>query len=670
MNNDINFSISNDNLDFNKVNINSSIYKIPLSGTWWKIAISGNSQYQLAIQNSLNGQCFLSIDYGINWKTTNNNIIGYLRGVSMSKDGKYQTYLEQSGPISISSNYGNTWKNIELCANKDISGDLIINSTIKNWYSISSSASGLYQTAVSFNDDPDNGGFIFITKSYGDTWEDKTPYIRTMPGFYYGISLSYTGRIQLIAITTNNISNGDLYLSSYIISYDYGDTWSDSILLGQNLVNCVINQSIDETIDGKYQYLIDSGGNGIYRSNNFGQTWDLVYANNSDWRTICISDSGKYVYACTRSNYIGISDDYGNTWKNVYFNISISGISTSSDGSIVTVTSLKNKIYISTDYGNNFNDNNNSPIYKNINDIQISTNGSLQVASITNDRILISTNYGKIWKEIEQKRTWSQNAMSLTGEYQTVCELNGYCYISSDYGNTWQPTENLKLTNISYISMSGDGKYQIICNGTVVQSTDPCIYMSYNYGRNWVPIIISTVRRLIVSRMSLNGQYILLLDNLGEQFSSGESYLSNNYGITFNKLQLTNAIYSTYTACMSSLGQYINIIDDVKFRYTTDYGNTWKTKYFSEMDIIKQYPNYIGTKGAISSTGQFQYITLNSSTNNIVIYSFDYGNTWQILNTELIINNIGVTSLSSNGQYLACSNQNTVYNIYLNILLQ
>lgn len=660
-------AISNSNFDFNKINIGTSIYKIDLAGTWWKVAMSDTSQYQLAIQNSVNGRCFLSTDYGNNWNATKNNVIGNIRGVNISNDGKYQTYLQLNGSISVSSDYGNTWKNINLCAYKDPSGNLIVNNTIRKWYAVSISGTGQYQTAVSFDDDPDKGGNIFVTNSYGASWEDKTPVIRTMPGYYYGVSLSYSGKIQLIAITSYNDSSGNPYTSSYIISNDYGNTWSDSILLGRNLVNCVMNQSPDQSIDGKYQYLINSSVDGIFRSNNFGLSWELVYANDSDWRTICISESGQYVYACTRSNFIGISSDYGNTWKNVYFNVSLAGISTSSNGAIVTVASLKNKIYISTDYGNTFNNSNNSPEYKNINDVQLSTNGSLQSVSITNGKLLISYDYGKNWIESEQIRNWAQNAISLTGEYQTICDLAGYFYTSSDYGKTWIPGANLGLNNISNIIMSGDGKYQIICNGTIVKATEACLYMSYNYGKNWTPIIISTIRRLTNSRISITGQYIVLIDNLGEDFSAGQAYISNDYGMTFTKIN-KKLISINPNVNMSSSGQYINILDDTRMYYSTDYGNSFKLIYFNDMNIINQNLNYLAYKGTISSTGQFQYITLNNTINNIIIYSFDYGNTWQVLNTKLISNPIPIISISSNGSILLCSNQNTIYGIYLNAL--
>lgn len=666
-NNDISFSISNNNLDFNKIKINSSIYKIELSGTWWKVAISGTGQYQLAIQNSINGRCFISKNYGITWSPTNNSLIGNIRGLAISKDGKYQTYLELNGPINTSSDYGVTWKNIDLCVDKDLSGNLIINNTIKKWYSISISGTGQYQTAVSFDDDVDKGGYIFVTNSYGQSWSDKTPLNQIFPGFYYGVGISYSGKIQLVAITSFGDSKGGSFSSSYIISRDYGNTWTDSVLLGLNLVNCVINQSSDQSIDGKYQYLIDSGGNGIYRSQDFGETWEIVYGNNSDWRTICISDSGQHIYACTRTNFIGISNDYGNTWKNVYLNYALAGISTSSDGSIVTVATFKNKILISTDYGKTFNDTNNSPEYKNINDVQVSSNGSLQAVSIINGKLLISYDYGKNWLEIEQTRTWSQNAISLSGEYQTVVETNGYSYTSSDYGKTWIRGENLQINNISSMSMSGDGKYQIVCKGSVVQPTEPCIYMSHNYGQNWVPIIISTIRRLVSSRMSITGQYIVLFDNLGENFSAGIPYISNDYGMTFNKINISTASIN-FTGSISSSGQYINIIDELKYHYSTDYGNTFKTIIFN--NINSKLNNYIAYKSAMSSNGQYQYIGLNNAIYNIIIYSFDYGNTWQELNTKLIKEPILITSISSNGQYLICSNQNTIYSIFLNTLVQ
>jgi len=669
----IEFSVSNINIDFSKINIKKT-YSIPLSGTWYNIAISSTGKYQIAIQNSLYGQIFISHDFGLTWKLISTKIIGNFYGVALSFDGKYQTVFQNGLGILVSNEYGERFKEITVCANKDINGNLIIFNTNKYWVSGSMSGTGQYQTCISENDAPDKGGSIYISNNYGQSWIDVTPIENSeFPGFYYCISISYSGKIQLIIITSYGISTGEVYLSSYLISTDYGLTWTIPVLLGLNLVACVTNKSIDESIDGKYQYVIDQYGNGIYGSNDFGETWNLVYPSNFGWINICISSSGQYVYTTTIDNFIGVSNDYGNTWRLVYFDYNLTGISTSSDGSIVTVTSNIYKIFISNDYGNTFNTNNNSPSYININDVKISTNGNIQAVSITNDNILVSSNYGneKTWGKVDKIRQWSQNAMSLTGEYQTVCELNGYCYTSNDYGETWIPGANLKFSNISGIAMSGNGKYQVITNGSFIDPSTPCVYISDNYGLNWNSKIISSVTQLSGAAMSLTGKYIGIIDFYGHDSIGGYAYISNDYGMNFRKIDITGRS-NLYSIAISSSGQYqlcAQLLGTPNYFLSNNYGETWSKNIIPNITGLESYTKYAPTKCIISSTGEFQFINLKLN-KNIIIYSKNYGSNWKILDTSSINNSTGISSISSNGQYIVLSNENSIYELYLNTLIQ
>ena len=70
-------------------------------------------------------------------------------------DGKYQTVVDRNGYIYISSDYGQTWK--EVAQFEEVS-------------SISNSASGKYQL---FGDD---GIGFYISSDYGNTWEYVSEY--------------------------------------------------------------------------------------------------------------------------------------------------------------------------------------------------------------------------------------------------------------------------------------------------------------------------------------------------------------------------------------------------------------------------------------------------------------------------------------------------------------
>lgn len=49
----------------------------------------------------------------------------------------------------------------------------------------------------------------------------------------------------------------------------------------------------------------------------------------------------------------------------------------------------------------------------------------------------------------------------------------------------------------------------------------------------------------------------------------------------------------------------------------------------------------------------------------LIYYSIDYGNTWNEMNTSEIDYSCQIASVSSTGQSIVLSNQNSIYQIYL-----
>jgi hypothetical protein len=329
----IGLSVSNITIDFSKVNIKQT-YSINKTGKWYNIAISGTGQYQVGIQNSINGSFYTSSDYGVSWTLPNIRFIGYFTGVALSKTGQYQTVLLSYNGIYISKDYGNTWQYIHIFVYNNLEDQIILDFS-KNWSSVAMSGNGKYQTIISYND-TNTGGYIFRSDNYGSSWVDITSTLK-QNGFFACISISYNGKIQLIVISPYSNDTG-VYPSSYIISYDYGITWSSPVILGGNLVGCVINSSPDESIDGKIQYAIDTGDKGIHRSIDYGQTWsiqNILELNNFEtYNTYTpvkcnISGTGEFQYITLKNNAVHIiiySKNYGYSW-NVLNTSSIDNIS-------------------------------------------------------------------------------------------------------------------------------------------------------------------------------------------------------------------------------------------------------------------------------------------------------------------------------------------------------
>lgn len=536
----------------------------------------------------------------------------------------------------------------------------------KNWISLDISGTGQYQTAVSYEDDFNNGGYIYMSDSYGQAWIDVTPYNSPLPRFYYCVSISYSGKYQICVITSHP-SYGINYKGAIVISDNYGYTWNNPIEIGNDLSTCCVNSSTDLSIDGKYQYVADYVGDGIYASYDYGKTWNIVLLNDNAYMCITTSSDGKYVYCSIYSNFINLSNDYGQTWRSVELYSTLSYISTSSDGSYVGLTTDSDKILFSNNYGETFSNYNNSIPYENIFPVQTSSSGQYQTSVISNYGIITSNNNGNNWVIIDIVKNWCGSSVSLTGEYQSAINLDNEVYLSNDYGITWVFNTKFDTTGtFGGIKISGDGKNHTIVYANYNNSTIPSLYISNDYGNTWKSIFIPETLYLYGIAMSLDGKYQTVLDYYGLDFIGGKVYISNDYGNTFIQSNIEGEYYWTDIS-MSSNGKYqltFNLRKPFVYATSNDYGNNWIINKQMQDDILS-----VGNC-VVSSTGQYQFMSVETNTNYYIYYSKDYGKIWSILNTSSINYLCGLSSISSTGQLLVLNNSNSIYQIYLNNVVE
>jgi len=529
------------------------------------------------------------------------------------------------------------------------------------------SGTGQYQTAISLPIEIEKYGYIFTSNDYGTSWFDVSYNITEdySPFFLYSdISISYTGKYQTISISGIGI----------IISDDYGLTWK-KITNTNDSVYCIINKSTDSMIDGKYQYYISDSGTKIFVSIDYGNTWNFYYiVPNSNkyfiFFSFSTSSDGKYVYCSTVSDYISsiiISNDYGHTWTFSYFNFaqyysmvqrsfsnSVFQIDTSSNGMFVTLTNNDNKILFSNDYGKTFVDFNDSLLYNFIYPVKCSSSGQYQISLIPNDSIIISNNNGISWNKININNNWSSCSISLSGQYQCVIDKSSLVYISYDYGKTW--TYNIQLNTGKIIKVSGDGKIYVVIN---TENIGTKYYISNDYGKIFIESDQIIYEPFNIG-ISLSGKYQTVLTFF--------SFMkSNDYGITFTPIipSLDTFIIGSDNISMSSNGKFQLVTTNFQpFYFVTsdDYGEKWIVHEQSQSDIISV------EDCTVSSTGQYQFISIYTNPNIYIYYSIDYGNSWSIMNTKSINYSCQLSSISTNGQSFILSNQNNIYQIYLNSL--
>ena len=276
---------------------------------WLSCSISASGKYQTAVEES--GSIYISSDYGVTWITTYNIGNAMTNCISMSHSGEYQTACNGE-KIYISSDYGNIWIETYTFTNTDIF--------------VCVSLSGKYQTVIS------QGDALYRSVNYGVSWtrydnENSDIYNSIMAFPSAGISMSYDGRYQTIV-------SENIYLSK-----DYGETWVTTTILSN--MDAVWDDhnwyGVDMSSDGKIQAAIEVNGE-IYFSSDYGLTWTKVdepVVTDIMWQAISISANGNCMTAVAKNGSIYYSVDSGVNWnKNPnpeLDNINWSGVSVSSN---------------------------------------------------------------------------------------------------------------------------------------------------------------------------------------------------------------------------------------------------------------------------------------------------------------------------------------------------
>jgi hypothetical protein len=545
---------------------------------------------------------------------------GYLTGVGYSGnyDGGYflgRTKLSQNTSRLVDSSFGNTW---------------VAKDSDRNWYGISISSDGKYQSAVV------NGGQVYISSDYGNSWAAKDS------RSWFGISISSDGKYQ-----SATVIGGQIYVSS-----NYGNSWvaKDS---SRNWYGISISS------DGKYQSAVVLNGQ-IYISSDYGNSWAAKDSSRS-WRFISISSDGKYQSATAFNEQIYVSSDYGNSWVAKDIARNWYGISISSDGKYQTaVAGGPGRIYVSSDYGNSWVAKDSS---RNWYIVSISSDGKYQSAVVLNGQIYISSDYGNSWAAKESNRGWYGISISSNGKYISAVVGLGKIYTSKTdelvdgnfyadnlvYNTGNQNISGIKnfysrpTVNGTGVLLSGEAS-NVTLPATVVYTTgNQTISGNKTFAQDTVfgdstednIFVVSGNQISFGVRPTVNGTGVLLSGEaaaLGQNvvYTTGDQTISGiktfaNTG-SFDTLQITNKKLSSYNYINSNFG----------------FGD-------AHINIVNTTNNILGVLPNIVTSGMNYYVkNINSGTLAIVgqttIDGFSTVNLYKNESLHLLgVNNIGYT---------------------------
>jgi len=283
-------------------------------------------------------------------------------------------------------------------------------SPTKDWRSISVSDDGTKIVAVSTNS-------LWTSSNSGSTWTERLPW-----GNWNSVKLSADGS-KIFATTRSN-------QNSYVhISNDFGATWTTTRPSGYE---CWDLCQVAISSDGSKVFLLLYNG-GIYVSNDSGSTWTQTNTNRLAWTTIASSSDGRYVIAGQETTrYLYKSSDYGQTWNQLTGADSFNGewvsVDISDDGQKLVATAYNNNLFTSADGGTNWT--RRSAVSGTSTRVATSSNGNVIVASIYGSSFKVSTDSGATWDSDTTNRYWFPAAVTADGTkaFMGIGESSGKLY--------------------------------------------------------------------------------------------------------------------------------------------------------------------------------------------------------------------------------------------------
>lgn len=372
------------------------------------------------------------------------------------------------------------------------------------------------------------------------------------------------------------------------------------------------------------------------------------------------------------------------------YNLDVSG-SSNFRGIIMPISLVDNSVLLSNtpelDFSNNFCSTwmfNVSAPLRSWTKIAMSANGLFQTAILNasytangsgKGGIYLSNDYGVNWTigTLSTTQNWNNIAISSDGKTQ-VASYGAFIYISRDYGNNW--TNKLICSYTVYsVAISSHGIY---ISAITYGSNTSVVYVSSDSGNNFtnntlitnytsnnanLTLNTSNIGSVIVNtgsiEVSSTGQYQVLTLFYSVSTMQNTLWISNNYGETWNYIVInTSTPMNDYlnTVCISSSGKYICV------GRGNDSGNTAynlfvSNNYGSSFTAVGPYDNTGYYWNGISMSANGQYIVAICSSPSQMLYSVNYGSTWELANYAPSATWQSIC-MSANGHYLTAGSTN------------
>lgn len=429
----------------------------------------------------------------------------------------------------------------------------------------------------------DNG--VFVSHDFGTAWKNAGTW--TPGSFVYALAFITKGPDSSY-LAAGTLGDG------IRISNDYGNTWTYS---NSGLNNKYVTSLLFTKNDSGRTLLMAATDNGVFRSEDYGATWEAVV--HGLYQGIVINklvevppDSGfpKMIFAGSYGRGIFRTSDFGNTWMPIdsglaeWLQYDLVVAPDSSGHSNVFATTTQSGIYRTTDLGASW----------------------------------YSANYG-LWTSAGAPYFYPINKINVSYEKNGFADLfagtgGGGIYFSSDLGNHWKTVNNGVTDNyiFSMATIRGKGNDAEIMAGTDGQG----ILRSDNNGASWrlsnAGLNSTDVTALKAVRLPSGATDLFAATDGAGIFKStdnGRSWVQADSGLDRKFILSMGAVTdsSGYTILLAST-------DKFHLFASTDLGNSW-TEINS--NVAGRSYAYVDSTLYVGGAGYYDFI-----------YTSDFGKSW------------------------------------------